>query len=712
MRGSDRLGLALMAALALSLTALEPVTADGRLYLEALAMIVVVCASGIVTRRLLPTDRGARLIQALVAFAALVALAMFEGVSTNPFGIPDLLATALRWTVESSAPMPPNQAVRIVAVTAVTLLALLADQLSISLSNPGAALLPLGVPYLIAAFALPTLVTFWPLLWLAVGYVLVLLADAADRSRVLRFQAVGGSRWGMLLGGAISLLCALLVAGLAGVFTPGLDPDRGAPFSGQGPVQMGDPSLDLRRNLQQPMDRRVISYTTGRDTGSYLRMTSLPAFDETGFHLNPIDLMTGSLPAPEGAPGGLARFTIEVAVDDFNAEWLPLPYAPAAFTADGDWRYDPVSLSVLSAGPQQKRATNGLTYSATVVDVTPTRAELSRAIAGRPRDTFTAALPADFPTEIIEIARRITSAAKTDGEKAILLQDWLRSSVFSYSTEPAPGSGYEALTQFLLVDRSGYCEQFASSMAVMARALGIPSRVAIGFLPGRQVGGHYEVNIRDMHAWPELFFAGLGWVSFEPTPSVATPPTYTGAANASPSPSPSASPTPSRSTASDEPSAEASTPADDEPTVSTDADLSWLGWLGAGVGLLVVALLPSLVRRGRRARRLAAAAPREAVSGAWDELRDSVWDAGYEWPRGSARKIGGEVARTLPDDAAAAMGRVAVLVERSRYAESVGDTAGLGDDVRQVRVAVAERGRGWWRKVLPRSLWRGFWWKG
>ncbi|MCB0893414.1 MAG: transglutaminase domain-containing protein, partial [Propionibacteriaceae bacterium] len=321
-------------------------------------------------------------------------------------------------------------------------------------------------------------------------------------------------------------------------------------------------------------------------------------------------------------------------------------------------------------------------------------------------------LPADFPTEIIEIARRITSAAKTDGEKAILLQDWLRSSVFSYSTEPAPGSGYEALTQFLLVDRSGYCEQFASSMAVMARALGIPSRVAIGFLPGRQVGGHYEVNIRDMHAWPELFFAGLGWVSFEPTPSVATPPTYTGAANASPSPSPSASPTPSRSTASDEPSAEASTPADDEPTVITDADLSWLGWLGAGVGLLVVALLPSLVRRGRRARRLAAAAPREAVSGAWDELRDSVWDAGYEWPRGSARKIGGEVARTLPDDAAAAMGRVAVLVERSRYAESVGDTAGLGDDVRQVRVAVAERGRGWWRKVLPRSLWRGFWWKG
>ncbi|MCB0892529.1 MAG: hypothetical protein KDB51_12025, partial [Propionibacteriaceae bacterium] len=120
MRASDRLGLALMVALWLSLTALEPVTADRRLFLEALAMIAIVCVAGIATRRLLPTDRGARLIQALIALVSLVALAMLEGVSTNPFGIPDLLTNALRWTVESTAPMPPNVAVRMVAVTAVT----------------------------------------------------------------------------------------------------------------------------------------------------------------------------------------------------------------------------------------------------------------------------------------------------------------------------------------------------------------------------------------------------------------------------------------------------------------------------------------------------------------------------------------------------------------------------------------------------------------
>jgi transglutaminase-like putative cysteine protease len=286
---------------------------------------------------------------------------------------------------------------------------------------------------------------------------------------------------------------------------------------------MGDPSLDLRRNLQQPVDRRVITYTTSRDTGSYLRMTSLPGFDETGFHLNAIDLYGGSLPSPEGAAAGRPRFTVDVTVGEFNAEWLPLPYAPASFEASGEWRHDPVSLSVLASGTQQKRATNGLHYTALAMDVTPTAAELAKASAGRPRDAaVTAALPAAFPEQIVQLARQVTAKGTTDGEKAVLLQNWLRGPAFTYSTEPAPGSGYTALTEFLLDDRTGYCEQFAASMAVMARALGIPARVAIGFLPGRKVGDHWEVNIRDMHAWPELYFAGLGWVSFEPTPGVAT----------------------------------------------------------------------------------------------------------------------------------------------------------------------------------------------
>src|SRR5690606_36499419 len=68
--------------------------------------------------------------------------------------------------------------------------------------------------------------------------------------------------------------------------------------------------------------------------------------------------------------------------------------------------------------------------------------------------------------------------------------------------------------------RRGDCEQFAASMALMARIIGIPSRVAMGYTPGSEVRpGEWVVRSRDAHAWPELYFQGTGWVRFEPTPA-------------------------------------------------------------------------------------------------------------------------------------------------------------------------------------------------
>ncbi|MGM3293757.1 transglutaminase-like domain-containing protein, partial [Escherichia coli] len=84
------------------------------------------------------------------------------------------------------------------------------------------------------------------------------------------------------------------------------------------------------------------------------------------------------------------------------------------------------------------------------------------------------------------------------------------------------GNGGDELEEFLTDDedgRTGYCEQFASAMAVMARSLGIPARVAMGFLEPTEEGrGQWVYSTDDLHAWPELYFAGQGWVRFEPTP--------------------------------------------------------------------------------------------------------------------------------------------------------------------------------------------------
>ncbi len=713
MRASDLLGAAVAAAMALALTALTPITADSGLFLDCLVLIAAIGGAGILARRLIRGDGMASAVQATIGAATWFALALGAGL-TSPFALPRVLADGVQWTVISSAPMGPNLGVRLVTGAAVGVLAFLADQLAVAHGQASWTLLPLGVPYLLSALALPTTTSLGTLLALAAGYLLVLLADSATRRP--RFAVAARGTLDLLTGGLVCLLAAAPVAALAGVVTPGIDPDRPPPFTGRGPVQMGDPSLDLRRNLQQPVDRRILTYTTSSRAGARLRLTSLPVFDAGGFHLSPIELFDGPLPAPPGAPLGRPRFQIDVAVEGFNSEWLPLPYAPADFRAGGDWRHDPVSLSVLATSQQRGSATNGLRYQATIVDVEPSAEQVAAARAGTPSDAgSTAVLPADLPPRVRALAQEITRRGTTDGRKAVLIQNWLRSAAFTYSTDPAPGSGYDALTRFLFDDRTGYCEQFAASMAVLARAVGIPSRVAVGFLPGSRAGDGWEVSIRDMHAWPELYLESLGWVAFEPTPSVASPPDYAGGG---PSAAPTRSATPEPSPTVDEPTPQTEEPApapEPEQPAAEQPGPDWPVWAGGGALAAVVAATPWGLRRLRRARRLSASGPRQAVAGAWDEIRDSVWDAGGRWPHGSARQIGDLVSAGLPSDAAAALGRVAVLVEQARYAQTLGAVDGLRPDVQVVRaglVAILTGPQKWMQVVLPRSLWRRLWWRG
>src|SRR5690606_41826401 len=91
-----------------------------------------------------------------------------------------------------------------------------------------------------------------------------------------------------------------------------------------------------------------------------------------------------------------------------------------------------------------------------------------------------------------------------------------------------------------LRDKQGFCVHYSFAMASMARSLGIPARVAVGFAPGTpQADGTVAVGLRDAHAWPELYFEGIGWTRFEPTPTRGSIPSYTPpdtAENAQPDP--------------------------------------------------------------------------------------------------------------------------------------------------------------------------------
>ncbi len=138
-------------------------------------------------------------------------------------------------------------------------------------------------------------------------------------------------------------------------------------------------------------------------------------------------------------------------------------------------------------------------------------------------------LPEDLPAGVITIALTRTERAVTDFEKAWLLQHWFRDSGdFTYSISVSTGHGSLDLERWLtdptsINYRIGYCEQFAASMAVLGRAVGIPSRVVWGFTPGRvslQADGTEIIEVRDnnAHAWVEMWMDGFGWVSFDPTP--------------------------------------------------------------------------------------------------------------------------------------------------------------------------------------------------
>jgi len=309
---------------------------------------------------------------------------------------------------------------------------------------------------------------------------------------------------------------------------------------------------------------------------------------------------------------------------------------------------------------------------------------------------------------LLTIARDHTQGALTQLEAATDLQNWLLSSAFTYTLKPnLPKSHW--LLHFLTNDRRGYCQQFAWAFAVLARLVGIPSRVAVGYTAGaRGTDGTWHVTTSDAHAWPELYFAGQGWLRFEPTPhgsgaqGTATVPGYaTGPSTAS---SAALSGRPSRGNAS--PGASAGS-AKKSPVLNrlahgqagvagAAASNSGAGpWLPIGISLLVVFLLgaPALTRRLTRRRRwLVASGDAGVAQTAWRELTDDLADLGMPCPPAETpRAVVGRVSQLARFDSAAsaALTRIADAEERARYARRPAPGDGLAADVRTVRRAAA-----------------------
>jgi transglutaminase-like putative cysteine protease len=192
--------------------------------------------------------------------------------------------------------------------------------------------------------------------------------------------------------------------------------------------------------------------------------------------------------------------------------------------------HEPGGLQLLGALQAGSSISEGQGYQITAAISNATEAMLAGAGTDYPAEIVATYLGTDGVTgETAELARSVVDqAGATDAyHEAKALADYLRTDPrFTYATVAAlPSDPTRDLVDFFLFDengQSGYCEYFATTMAVMARTLGLPARVAVGYAPGERVDdGIYQVRDKNAHLWAEIFFPGYGWQIFEATKSIA-----------------------------------------------------------------------------------------------------------------------------------------------------------------------------------------------
>jgi len=402
--------------------------------------------------------------------------------------------------------------------------------------------------------------------------------------------------------GAGLTIAAVVAAGVAvSLALPSL-PWRGvvsAPDLRTGVANLTD-DLDLRRSLAEQSTREVLTYTVsqGAPPVGPLRTTSLLDFD--GQQWRPSDgegepARPGDLLWPSLTEGSSATsFALRMQFEGLVSSTVPVPLEPRMITSDRTMSYD----RERDAVDVTPRLSSGDSLDLTVM---PRDLEPDRLRAASPLESGTS-LPDPFAEpertvpetshaqDVAQLARSVVGSADNRYDAAVALQDFLRTSPdFNYSLNvPAPTTD-DAVWDFLQ-DGTGYCVQFASAMTIMARTLGMPARMSIGYLPGT-VGadGVAVVRGRDAHAWPEIYFDDVGWVRFEPTPALQSGalPGYAATATATPTQTATESSTPT--TTSTRPTGSTS-PGPSSPT-QTAASAAASGSSGALVAWLLVVLV-------------------------------------------------------------------------------------------------------------------------
>ena len=740
-------GAAWVATMLASLT-IFPIVQGQSWYLGLGFLAGLVAAAGLVVRRF--TGSGVVVVAAQVAvwLVAICAIFLPDAAVVGLLPGPDAVAAArdlftLGTTVmhRAAPPVPDTPGVVFVTTVGLSLVGLAVDVIAVTLRRPAVAGLPLLATYCVPAAVLPDGLDWTLFLFAAAGYLVLVGVDSIDRvqawGRVLGSAGNrgGATTWSIGLDGARGIAVASLAAAIVlPVLVPGLGEriltgsGSGGNGSGNGTVTVINPLLQLRKDLTDQSSRPIITYKTTLANPQPLRIVVDDIYSGDTWEPGRGEYPRSQRPAdgPVLAPGISGATTIQpvttsIKVGSLGQQYLPVPYPWRSVSVQGNWLYDSSTLNIVGNGVTSKN----LTYTVQHYLVRPTEQQLNQAPPPPSSVSDDLALPVGLDPRIAQIARQ-RAGSGTPYEQAVALRTWLRT--FSYSTQ-APGDGKndgseDAILEFLQ-RKSGYCVHFASAMAVMARTLGIPARVAVGFLPGTTGGdGNWTVRVSDAHAWPELYFAGAGWVRFEPTPAARTGGVadVTGAGTTD---DPGA--TPSASAGGATPSSSASSGTDKESKADTSAAgtvqepsvwrrvlkaVPWPWYVVAGLVVLLAAA-PAVATTAVRRRRWARATNRTArAEVAVEELSQRLGDLGVPvspslTPRGLRQWL--VETEYVPPARSGPLDRLVAEVEGARYARPGGDGEGvaqLRSDVREVADAVGEQlpaGRRRLARLFPAS---------
>ena len=438
------------------------------------------------------------------------------------------------------APTPPLPPLMLAAVTAVWTAAFSSHALAVRAGSPLLAILP---PIALVGFADTVLEDgarpIYAIILLAAALAVV-FADGLRRVRQWGPVWSGSRtrRLGTSVRGSRSVALAVIAAA---VLVPGLLPGfRSGPlvdFSTSGDEGAGlDPFISIHAQLTDDEPVRDLFEVQTPDP-QYLRMYTLDEFDGEGWRSSDptgSDGQTLTVPTVLPQPSSYAPppdsqtqpYTFTVLTDFDASHALPMAQTPEQITAGdlGDVTWDPARGQAFVDGGLDA----GLEYTVRSRVVVPTAEQLEGVhnLTSLQYGQWTR-LPGEdvLDPRIEQLAKAWTEGADSAYEKVLAIQQHFHSDGFRYSTDVEVADDPDALLTFLTQTKAGFCQQYATAMAVLVRELGLPARVAVGYQAGTlQDDGRYLVQSDDAHAWVEVFFEGYGWLQFEPTPGHGTHP--------------------------------------------------------------------------------------------------------------------------------------------------------------------------------------------